>query len=73
MAFEIITLTYLLTYPLSTPLLSVTLNRRVWCIFVQAGVSPENNDFVDFRIGAIELVRDFVPCIRASDIMKQVV
>ena len=70
MAFEIIKHTYLLT-PLSTPL-SVTLNRRMWRIFVQAGVSPENNDFVDFRIGAIELVRDFVPCIRASDIMKQV-
>ena len=39
---------------------------------MQTDIQPDNNDFADFRTQAFELVRDFEPCLRASNVMTQV-
>jgi len=41
-------------------------------VFAQDGIDSENNDFTDFRAQAFELVRDFEPCLRASNVIMQV-
>jgi len=41
-------------------------------MFVQEGVDSEKNDFADFRSQALELARDFEPCLKAPTVMMQV-